>query len=115
MGSLSERDVDGLIRILDYCDRIGECIRRFGDGYDFFINDSDYRDVIKMNLFQIGEMVNLLSEDCRESMSQIPWHQIYGLRNVIGHGYQKIDDERIWNTVKTDIPILFKEISKKLK
>lgn len=115
MASLSERDIDGLFKILDFCDRIGECIRRFGDGYDFFINDPDYRDVIKMNLFQIGEMVNTLSEECKESMQQIPWHQIYGLRNVIGHGYDKINEERIWDTVQTDIPKLYKEISKKLK
>lgn len=115
MDKLEERDVDRLIRILDYCERIESCIQRFGDDYNIFAKDADYRDVIKMNLFQIGENVNGLSEYCRELMNTIPWHQIYGLRNIIGHGYDILNDERIWETVKKDIPKLVKQITHTLR
>lgn len=59
-----------------------------------------------MNLFQIGETVNSLSEECKEEIKDVPWHRIYGMRNVIAHGYEKVNDDRIWDTIKEDIPDL---------
>lgn len=111
MTNSTEHDIDLLLRILDYCDRIESCKQRFGDNFDIYQQDLDYQDVIKMNLFQIGECVNGISEECRNSIPSIPWHQIYGLRNVIAHGYVKIKEERIWQTIQNDIPLLQKEIS----
>ena len=110
MVEFQERDVDRLLRILDHCDRIADCVRRFGDSLNSFLGDIDYRDVIKMNLFQIGEMVNALSDECKEQLKDVSWHQIYGMRNVIAHGYEKVKDDRIWETVKEDIPHLQKSI-----
>ena len=106
MVEFRERDTDGLLRILDYCDRIGDCICRFGDSLEAFQKDIDYRDAVKMNLFQIGETVNSLSEECKEEIKDVPWHRIYGMRNVIAHGYEKVNDDRIWDTIKEDIPDL---------
>ncbi|MBR0092200.1 MAG: DUF86 domain-containing protein [Lachnospiraceae bacterium] len=106
MTKFQERDVDGLLRILDHCDRIDECVRRFGDSMDAFSNDADYRDAVKMNLFQIGETVNALSDECKEQIPGIVWHRIYGMRNIIAHRYEKIRDDLIWHTVKEDIPDL---------
>ena len=112
MSSINDRDVDLLMRILDYCDRIGACIQRFGDNSEIYLQDPDYQDVIKMNLFQIGESVNWISEECRSNIPNIPWHQIYGLRNIIAHGYVKIREERIWQTAHNDIPELKQIITK---
>lgn len=68
-----------------------------------------------MNLFQIGETVNSLSDECREEMHGIPWHQIYGMRNVIAHGYESLQEERVWATVVDDIPRLAEQISTGLR
>ena len=114
MADLQERDVDRLLKILDYCDRIGDCTRRFGDNLNDFQRDIDYRDAIKMNLFQIGESVNSLSDECKEKISDVPWHHIYGMRNVIAHGYEKVKDERVWTTVKEDVPDLSSKIKQAL-
>ena len=75
------------------------------------MQDPDYRDAVKMNLFRIGETVNSISDECKEHLKDIPWHQIYGMRNIIGHGYVKVDDEIIWKTVENDIPVLEQIIS----
>ncbi len=115
MASISERDIDNLLRILDYCDRIDEIVYRFGDSLGSFIKDVDYQDAVKMNIFQIGETVNNLSEDCKETAGDVPWHQIYGMRNIIAHGYEKVNDERIWETVKEDIPKLKSKVEGMLK
>lgn len=115
MADFQERDVDRLLRILDYCDRIGDSVRRFGDSIEAFEKDADYRDAVKMNLFQIGETVNALSDECKEQIIAVPWHMIYGMRNVIAHGYEKVKDDRIWDTVKTNIPDLYSKIKQALE
>lgn len=38
----------------------------------------------------------------------MPWHQMAGLRNVIVHGYAKVDPEIVMTTVERDIPKLLK-------
>ena len=113
MNEINERDVDALCRILDYCDRISEAQKRYGARLEDFMGDADYRDVIKMNLFQIGENANLLSDSCKEDFKEIPWRQVIGLRNVIAHAYIKVDDQIIWNTVKKDIPELIRSINQR--
>ena len=108
MREQTERDEDILYRILDLCDRIMEAKKRFGESFNSFSADPDYRDVIKMNLFQIGENANRLSEDCRSELSGIPWRQVIGMRNAIAHAYIRLDDGIIWNTAEKDIPAMIK-------
>ena len=101
-----ERDIDNLLLMLDHCERIRACVNRFGDDYEIYRADPDYQDAIKMNLLQIGEISNRLSYECTDQIRGVPWREIYGLRNVIAHGYESLIEERIWNTVKKDIPQL---------
>ncbi|MCF0145793.1 MAG: DUF86 domain-containing protein [Eubacterium sp.] len=106
MLKINERDKDYLLNILDHCDRIEAAINRFGNSEETFMNDADYRDVIKMNLFQIGEAVNQLTQNFKEEISDIPWHQMYGIRNIIAHAYVKVDEEIVWSTAAKDVPAL---------
>ena len=36
----------------------------------------------------------------------IPWHAIYGLRNVISHEYANIDEDIIISAINDDLPKL---------
>ena len=114
MDKFDERDVDRLLGILDHCDRINACIKRFGDDFESFRDDVMYQDAVYMNLFQIGELVHRISEDCLDQISGIPWHRIYGQRNIIAHGYVSLREEEVWETIKNDIPVLFETISRAL-
>lgn len=106
-----DRDKDILIMILEHCERIRVACIRFGDNYESFASDLDYQDVINMNIFQIGELVNQLTDETKEKYSDIPWHQIYGIRNIMAHAYIQIDSKTIWDTVKNDIPFLMERLS----
>jgi len=114
MFSIDERDKGLLLRIMEHCDRIRDAQKRFGNSLDSFANDQDYRDVINMNIFQIGELSNHLSEETKEKLHQIPWHRVYGIRNIMAHAYITLDSKTIWDTVVEDIPELKRLISRVL-
>ena len=55
------------------------------------------------NLMQVGEIAKQgLSDDAKEQMPDIPWHEIYGMRNRIVHAYDGVDMNIIWETVSED-------------
>jgi uncharacterized protein with HEPN domain len=62
-----------------------------------------------MGLLQIGELANHLAEDFLTAHKDIPWKQVIGLRNRVVHGYGMLDKEVIWETVNSDIPVLYKK------
>lgn len=101
-----ERNGFYILKIQEYCERIEESVARFGDSFETFTSDADFRDAICMNIFQIGELANQLSEEFKEKYNDLPWDQMYGIRNRLAHAYIKVDDAIIWDTVKNDIPKL---------
>ena len=67
-----------------------------------------------MRLQVIGEHVGkLLKDDSKplDKYSDIPWHAIYGMRNIISHEYANIDEE----IVNDDLPKLKTAIEDLLK
>jgi len=53
---------------------------------------------------QIGELTIHLTDDFKQTYTEMPWTQIKALRNVLAHKYGKIDDESLWETITSDIP-----------
>ena len=73
-------------------------------------NLKDYN-AICLEFIQIGEKVNLLPEEFYDAYPSVPWHELYGLRNRIVHGYEKVKKSIIWATIVQDLPIIKKEIT----
>ncbi len=84
-------------KIIRYCE---------GISYEDFINDSKLVDACVFNLSQIGELCNNVSQEFIEKHPQIPWHEMYGLRNRIVHDYEGVNIDLVWEIVDEDIPIL---------
>lgn len=66
----------------------------------------------------IGEHVGKLlnnSEHPLDEYQQIPWHAIYGLRNIISHEYANIDEEIIVSVINNDLLPLKQVIEDLLK
>jgi uncharacterized protein with HEPN domain len=59
-----------------------------------------------MSLLQIGELANHLPDDFIQAKSDIPWHEIIAMRNVVVHGYDILKHQQVWKTVVEDIPTL---------
>ena len=62
-----------------------------------------------MRLQVIGEHVGRLLKDYKETLQEypdIPWHAIYGLRNLISHEYSSIDEDLIYSIILKNLPLL---------
>lgn len=58
----------------------------------------------------IGEAATKITKECQESLSQIPWPNIIGMRNRLIHAYFDINLEILWKTVTEDLPGLIAEL-----
>ena len=71
-----------------------------------FISDERTYDATLRNLELIGEAAVHVPIDIREAHPGIPWRAVIGTRNRLAHGYLGIDDDVIWDIVRTDVPEL---------
>ena len=60
----------------------------------------------------IGEAVKNIPNSFREKYQDVPWNKISGMRDIIIHGYFRIDLDAVWNVIKKDLPILKTKIQK---
>jgi uncharacterized protein with HEPN domain len=77
-----EKMIQTIERILGYCT---------GLTYDTFIDKDMVVDACVFNLSQLGELANRVTEDFAEKHHEIPWRQVYGLRNRIVHDYEGVN------------------------
>lgn len=74
--------------------------------YTQFMQSDLHQNAVLKVLEIVGEGASRVSEDARETYSEITWPQIVGLRNRIVHGYFEIDLEIVWKIVQEDLPPL---------
>lgn len=60
----------------------------------------------------VGEAAARVSDESREKYPGIPWFQIVGMRNRLVHGYEEVDLDILWDTIKVDLPPLILELKK---
>jgi uncharacterized protein with HEPN domain len=60
----------------------------------------------------VGEAASKVSRKIRNKYPEIPWANIIGMRNRLIHGYFGIDLERVWGTVKEDLPSLISKLER---
>ena len=81
-----------------------------------FQADSMRVEATVFNLMQIGELSKFsLSDAAKARLSNIPWHQLYGMRNRIVHGYSGVNMRIVWDTVSDDISALDRELEEVLE
>lgn len=74
-----------------------------------FLASAVTQDAVLMRLQVIGEHLSRMRRLDEERFAEVAddaWFQRIGLRNVISHGYETIDRERIWQMMTDDLPDL---------
>ena len=102
---------DRLEEILESIELIQEWSKGMTELHDFMISPGRVMafNACVMRLQVIGEHVGrLMKEDSKplDKYTEIPWHAIYGLRNIISHEYASIDETVIISAIKEDLPKL---------
>ncbi len=106
------------MRIRDYLEHILEALKRIFDYVDDigevgFLTNSLIQDAVLRNLEIVGEASNKLVRYHDEFIKQypdVPWEDMYWMRNRISHGYFSIDFEIIWKTIEQDLPIVNEQV-----
>ena len=106
---MSEKE---LPRLRDYLGHILESIRRI-EQYSSalseaaFLENSLVQDAIIRNFEIIGEASRNIDRrypDYRARHPEVPWLHAYEMRNVLAHGYFRVDLKTVWRTISNDLP-----------
>jgi uncharacterized protein with HEPN domain len=79
-------------------------------GEEEFKSDRRTRDAAIRNLEIIGEATKHLSAELKKQHFDVPWKRIAGLRDVLIHGYYKVEPDALWVMTKTDLPGFYARI-----
>lgn len=105
-------------RLADYLAHILEAIERI-DRYTedmvevSFLENEMVQDAVVRNLEIIGEASNNVQKYYPEfaaTYPELPLAFAYQMRNVVAHGYFKVDMEIVWKTIHGDLPDLYQQV-----
>jgi uncharacterized protein with HEPN domain len=108
------------LRVPDYLGHMLQAIQRItryteGTAELAFLENELVQDAVMRNIEIIGEAArNILRHhpDFAAQHSEVPWEDIYLMRNRVSHGYFSVDLEIVWKTLKRDFPELEQQILK---
>jgi uncharacterized protein with HEPN domain len=78
-----------------------------------FLDDKRTQQAVIMSLVIIGEAATKVMDDFSifaEAHPEVPWRSMRGMRNRIAHGYFDINLDVVWETVKTALPELLRQL-----
>ncbi len=81
-------------------------IEEYISGMDFIGFKRDYKtvDAVIRNFEIIGEASKKLPQEIKSKYPQIPWQEMYYLRNKVSHEYHGIDYKIIWDVASIYLP-----------
>lgn len=75
--------------------------------YETYLENALVQSAVERQLEILGEAAGRLSQDFRQAHSEVNWRRIIGLRNVLIHRYDDIQQQRIWLVVTSELnPLL---------
>lgn len=83
--------------------------------YEKFVQDDKTIYAVIRAVEIIGEASKNIPEEIRRKYPAIPWKDMAGMRDKVIHEYFGVNIERIWLTIKEDIPKIRPSIEKLLK
>lgn len=94
-----------------------ERIQEYISGLDFeqFKSDNKTADAVIRNFEVIGEASKNLPNNIKIKYPNVPWHEMYLLRNRISHEYFGVDFEVVWHIITVHLPKNYIDVREILK
>ena len=87
-----------------------------GKTFDDYVADPMLRSAVERQFEIIGEALNQLSRiDADTTLRINDFRRIIALRNILIHGYAKVDHRVLWSILRQKLPTLRKEIDALLR
>lgn len=99
---MSDEFLDYVEDIIDAMEKAETAIT--GVDYDRFAADFMINFVVVRALEIVGEATKRLPMTLRDQYPTIPWKDMAGMRNIIIHGYDRVNLKIVWKVVTQDIP-----------
>ena len=84
-------------KVIDYCK---------GYTYESFAADTKLVEACVFNLSQLGELCRVADDAFTAAHPEIPWREMYGLRNRIVHDYEGVNLMLVWEILTEELPEL---------
>ncbi|MFN8499152.1 MAG: DUF86 domain-containing protein [Anaerolineae bacterium] len=85
-----------------------------GMDHDTFAEDTKTVYAVARALEIIGEAAKRIPESIRLSHPEVPWRLMSGTRDQIIHAYFRVDLDRVFETVRQDLPLLREAVQRLL-
>ncbi|MFH1377074.1 MAG: DUF86 domain-containing protein [Candidatus Woesearchaeota archaeon] len=79
---------------------------------EHFLKNREKQNAVIREIEIVGEAVKNIPNSFRSKYPDIPWRDISGIRDIITHGYFRIDLETVWKVIEDDLPDLKQKIKK---
>ncbi|MBF9253349.1 DUF86 domain-containing protein [Pontibacter sp. 172403-2] len=81
-------------------------IAEYVEGYTFIDFKRDYKtvDAVVRNFEIIGEASKNLPQKVKDKYPEVPWAEMYLLRNKVSHEYFGVDYEILWDVATNYLP-----------
>ena len=83
---------------------------------DQYRDDHMLRSAVERNFEVVGEAINRLSRIDADTARRLgPYEQIIAFRNILIHGYDIVDHDRVWHVIQNDVPDLLAKTDQLLR
>lgn len=106
---MNARDRDSLEDLRDAAQRVLDFTR--GLTAVALASNEEKLSAVLYQFVVIGEAARRLSDEVRAAHSEIPWRQIIAMRNLITHGYDQVDEVKLWQVIEADLPKLLDQLA----
>ena len=69
-----------------------------------YANDLKTKSAVERQLQILTEAVIRLGDDAERICPGPDWVGFHGMGNILRHGYHRVDDAIVWNTIKQELP-----------
>jgi len=102
---------DDMVRLRHMLDGAREAVAMAEDGTRADLDSNRMLELALVRLIEIvGEAAARVSEAGKARIPLIPWRQVVSMRNRLIHGYDAVDRDVLWDTLREDLPPLIEEL-----